>query len=359
MQESEYWEAVCRRDAGYDGVFVYAVNSTGIYCRPTCPARRPRRGHVQFFGSPDEAERAGYRACRRCQPEKKTPDEPNLSLVQRICHYLAEPRDQLPTLDALAREFNLSPYHLQRTFKRIVGVTPRQYAEAQRLERFKAGLKEGESVTDALYGAGYASNSSAYTQAAQQFGMSPTAYKRGGATDITYAVAESPLGWLLVAGTAKGLCAVRLGNSPAALEAELASEFPAATLARDDAGVGAPLTALMGYLCGAAPHLDLPLDVRATAFQQQVWRALQAIPAGSTRSYSQVAATIGRPTAARAVARACASNPVALVIPCHRVIREDGGLGGYRWGLERKERLLAQEASTAAGRETSAPEVTR
>ena len=212
MQESEYWEAVCRRDAGYDGVFVYAVNSTGIYCRPTCPSRRPRRGHVQFFGSPDEAERAGYRSCRRCQPEKQTPDEPNLSLVQRICRYLAEPRDQLPTLDALAREFNLSPYHLQRTFKRIVGVTPRQYAEAQRLERFKAGLKEGESVTDALYGAGYASNSSAYTQAARQFGMSPTAYKRGGATGITYAVTESPLGWLLVAGTAKGLCAVRLGE---------------------------------------------------------------------------------------------------------------------------------------------------
>jgi AraC family transcriptional regulator of adaptative response/methylated-DNA-[protein]-cysteine methyltransferase len=348
MHESEYWEAVCRRDAAYDGVFVYAVNSTGIYCRPTCPSRRPRRENVRFFGSPGEAETSGYRPCRRCQPEKQTPDEPNLALVQQMCRYLAEPREQMPTLDDLAREFNLSPFHLQRTFRRIVGVTPRQYAEAQRLDRFKAGLKDGETVTAALYGAGYASNSSAYTQAARQFGMSPAAYKRGGATGIMYALTESPLGWLLVAGTAKGLCAVRLGDSPAALEAELASEFPAATLARDDAGVGAPLAALMGYLRGAAPHLDLPLDVRATAFQQQVWRALQAIPAGSTRSYGEVAAAIGRPTAARAVARACATNPVALVIPCHRVIRGDGALGGYRWGLERKERLLAQEAGATA-----------
>jgi AraC family transcriptional regulator, regulatory protein of adaptative response / methylated-DNA-[protein]-cysteine methyltransferase len=359
MHECEYWEAVCRRDAAYDGAFVYAVNSTGIYCRPTCPSRRPRREGVRFFGSPGEAQAAGYRPCRRCQPEKRTPDEPNLALVQGICRYLAEPRDRIPTLDDLACEFNLSPYHLQRTFKRIVGVTPRQYAETQRLERFKAGLRDGETVTAALYGAGYASNSSAYTQAARQFGMSPAAYKDGGATGITYALTESPLGWLLVAGAAKGLCAVRLGDSPAALEAELADEFPAAALARDDAGLGAPLAALMSYLGGAAPHLDLPLDVRATAFQHQVWRALQAIPFGSTMSYSQVAATIGRPTATRAVARACASNPVALVIPCHRVIREDGGLGGYRWGLERKERLLAQEAGAAVAAATDAPEVAR
>ena len=359
MEEIEYWEAVCSRDREYDGAFVYAVRSTGIYCRPSCPSRRPRREHVQFFGSPAGAEQAGYRACRRCQPEKRTPEEPNLALVQRMCRYLSEPRDQLPTLDELAQEFHLSPYHLQRTFKRIVGVTPRQYAEAQRLERFKTGLKQGESVTDALYEAGYASNSSAYTQAARQFGMTPTTYRDGGGAAISYTVAESPLGWLLVAGTAKGLCAVRLGDSPAALEAELASEFPAAGVTRDDTGLGAPVTALMGYLHGAQPHLDLPLDVRATAFQQQVWRALQAIPAGSTRSYGEVAAAIGRPTAARAVARACATNPVALVIPCHRVIREDGALGGYRWGLERKERLLAQEASAAAGVAGRAEEAAR
>jgi AraC family transcriptional regulator of adaptative response/methylated-DNA-[protein]-cysteine methyltransferase len=359
MEETEYWEAVCRRDEKYEGVFVYAVRSTGIYCRPSCPSRRPQREHVQFFGSPAGAEQAGYRACRRCQPDKPLPDEPNLALVQRMCRYLSEPHDQIPTLEQLAREFNLSPYHLQRTFKRIVGVTPRQYAEAQRLERFKTQLKQGESVTDALYEAGYASNSSAYTQAARQFGMTPATYRDGGATGIAYTVAESPLGWLLVAGTAKGLCAVRLGDSPAALEAELASEFPAAALARDDTGLGEPVAALMGYLRGAQPHLDLPLDVRATAFQQQVWRALQAIPAGSTRSYGEVAAAIGRPTSARAVARACATNPVALVIPCHRVIREDGALGGYRWGLERKRRLLAQEAGEAAGPDGSAREATR
>jgi AraC family transcriptional regulator, regulatory protein of adaptative response / methylated-DNA-[protein]-cysteine methyltransferase len=348
MEEIEYWEAVCSRNRAFDGVFVYAVRSTGIFCRPSCPSRRPRREQVQFFDSPAGAEQAGYRACRRCQPEKRTPDEPNLALVQRMCRYLSEPCDQLPTLAELAQEFHLSPYHLQRTFKRIVGVTPRQYAEAQRLERFKAGLKQGESVTDALYEAGYASNSSVYTQAARQFGMTPATYRAGGGAAISYTVAESPLGWLLVAGTTKGLCAVRLGDSPAALEAELASEFPHAGMTRDDTGLGAPVMALMGYLHGAQPHLDLPLDVRATAFQQQVWRALQAIPVGSTRSYGEVAAAIGRPTAARAVARACATNPVALVIPCHRVIRQDGNLGGYRWGLERKERLLAQEASTAA-----------
>jgi AraC family transcriptional regulator of adaptative response/methylated-DNA-[protein]-cysteine methyltransferase len=357
MHESEGWEAICRRDAKYDGQFVYAVKTTGIYCRPTCPSRRPRRESVRFFESPNEAEKGGYRPCRRCQPEKRTPDEPNLALVQGICRYLAEPRDRIPTLGDLAREFSLSPYHLQRTFKRIVGVTPRQYAEVQRLERFKAGLKEGASVTEALYGAGYASNSSAYTQAARQFGMSPAAYKRGGVTDIKYAVTESPLGWLLVAETAKGICAVRLGDSPAALEAELAREFPAAAITRDDIGLGLPLAALLGYLRGAEPHLDLPLDVRATAFQQQVWRALQAIPFGSTMSYGQVAATIGRPAATRAVARACAGNPVALVIPCHRVIREDGNLGGYRWGLERKERLLAQEAAAAASAPAAAAEV--
>jgi len=348
MEETKYWEAVRDRDEKFDGVFVFAVSSTGIYCRPSCPSRRPRRENVRFFESPMRAEQAGYRACRRCQPDKATPDDPNLPLVQHMCRYLAEPHEQIPSLEELAREFNLSPYHLQRTFKRVVGVTPRQYAEARRLERFKAGLKQGESVTDALYEAGYASNSSAYTQASRQFGMTPATYRNGGATGITYAVTESPLGWLLVAGTARGLCAVRLGDSPAALEAELAGEFPAAALVRDDAGLGEPVAALMGYLAGAQPHLDLPLDVRATAFQQQVWRALQAIPPGSTRSYGEVAAAIGRPAAARAVARACATNPVALVIPCHRVIREDGGPGGYRWGLERKERLLAQEARIAA-----------
>ena len=211
MEETDYWEAVRNRNRAFDGVFVYAVRSTGIYCRPSCPSRRPRREQVQYFGTPDEAERAGYRACRRCQPDKQTPDEPNLTLVQHMCRYLSEPRDQLPTLAELAQEFHLSPYHLQRTFKRIVGVTPRQYAEAQRLERFKAGLKQGESVTDALYEAGYPSNSSAYTQAARQFGMTPAAYRAGGGADISYTVAESPLGWLLVAGTTKGLCAVRLG----------------------------------------------------------------------------------------------------------------------------------------------------
>ena len=274
------------------------------------PVLRADRGreHVQFFRAAGEAEQAGYRACRRCQPDKQAPDEPNLGLVQRICRYLSEPRDRLPTLDALAQEFHLSPYHLQRTFKRIVGVTPWQYAEAQRLERFKAGLKQGESVTDALYEAGYQSNSSAYSQADRQFGMTPATYRDGGGGAISYTVAESPLGWLLVAGTTKGLCAVRLGDSPAALEVELASEFPPrrwlGTMRVGCAGGGAD-----GLPARRAAAPRPTARCSATAFQQQVWRALQAIPAGSTRSYGEVAAAIGRPTAARAVARACATNP--------------------------------------------------
>ena len=226
MEEIEYWEAVRSRDRAYDGVFVYAVRSTGIYCRPSCPSRRPRREHVRYFEAPDQAERAGFRACRRCQPEKGTPDEPNLALVQRICRYLSEPRDQLPTLEELAQEFHLSPYHLQRTFKRIVGVTPRQYAEAQRLERFKAGLKQGESVTDALYEAGYPSNSSAYTQAARQFGMTPTAYKRGGGAAIFYTVTESPLGWLLVAGTPKDCARSGSATRPRHWKSNSPASFP-------------------------------------------------------------------------------------------------------------------------------------
>lgn len=346
MQEAAMWQAVLDRDRHFDGEFVFAVRTTGVYCRPSCPARRPRRENVRFFGGPEQAEAAGYRPCQRCHPGRAAPPEPHLALVQAVCRTLDEQTDRPPTLEELGRQFGVSPYHLQRTFKRIVGVTPKQYASAQRTDRLKRHLKEKTTVTEAIYEAGYPSSSSAYGAAAAHLGMTPAAYRSGGpATTVTYSIVPCPLGYLLVAATANGLCAVRLGDSAEELAAALASEFPAASVQPDGGHLEPWLASLQDYLAGAQPHLDLPLDVRATAFQRRVWQALQAIPYGSTRSYSEVAQAIGQPAAARAVARACATNPVALVVPCHRVVREDGGLGGYRWGLERKEALLAQEAA--------------
>jgi AraC family transcriptional regulator of adaptative response/methylated-DNA-[protein]-cysteine methyltransferase len=333
------------RNKAYDGTFVYAVRSTGIYCRPSCPARRPRREQVQFFDRPAAAEQAGFRPCRRCQPHKTTVDDPNLALVEQVCRYLAESDDHTPTLEDLSQRFHMSPHHLQRTFKRIVGVTPKQFAAAQRAERLKTHLKEKQTVTEALYEAGYPSSSSAYGQSAGELGMTPATYRRGGRnTDIVYTITACPLGYLLVAATTKGICSVRLGDSADELAATLAGEFPAATLQRGNVALDTWVTTIQDYLHGGHPSMDLPLDVQATAFQRRVWAALRQIPYGMTRSYGQVAAAIGQPTAARAVARACATNPAALVIPCHRVVREDGSLSGYRWGIERKAALLAQEA---------------
>lgn len=349
MRNTQYWQAVLGRDGRYDGVFVYVVRSTGIYCRPSCPSRRPRRDNVQFFAQSALAEQAGFRACQRCHPDKAVPDEPHLALMREICRYLAEHRERAPTLIELAHQFNLSPYHLQRTFKRIVGVTPRQYAAAYRLERFKAHLKNGETVTNALYEAGYPSSSSVYAQVSDQFGMTPTVYQRGGhRMHISYTMATCPLGFLLVAATERGICAVRLGDSETELEATLHSEFPTATIRRNDTDLGQWVSALLEYLQGERPHLELSLDIQATAFQRRVWEVLRAIPYGSTRSYRAIAEAMGQPTAARAVAHACATNPVALVIPCHRVVREDGNLGGYRWGVARKRALLAQESRSSS-----------
>ena len=296
MQTSEYWQAVLSRDRSFDGQFVYAVRSTGIYCRPSCPSRRPRQDRVSFFATPAAAEQAGFRACRRCQPDKLVPDDPGRETVEHICRYLEGPLDRLPTLDELSGEFHLSAYHLQRTFKRIVGVSPRQYAAARRLERFKQELKSGDTVTTALFDAGYQSSSSAYGPARRQLGMTPTVYQRGGETEcISYTLAASPLGWLLVAATGKGICAIKLGDDEAALEKSLRGEFPAATIERDGDTLGPWVGALQDYLSGVHPQLNLPLDVRATAFQQRVWQALQAIPYGETRSYGEVAEAIGQP----------------------------------------------------------------
>ena len=346
MHEETYWQAVLTRDKHSDGTFVYAVRSTGIYCNPSCAARRPRREQVVFFPQPEAAEQAGYRACRRCRPQEASVYQLQLEMVQHACHYIDTHLEGPLTLEALGKEVSVSPYHLQRIFKRIMGITPRQYAQAYRLGQLKQQLKEGETVTTALYNTGYGSSSRLYEQAPAQLGMTPAAYRQGGKSmHIGYAIVDCPLGRLLIAATEKGICAVSLGDSDAVLETALHSEYPAAEIQRDGVELSQWVSTLLNHLNGQQPQLDLPIDVQATAFQWRVWQALRAIPYGSTRSYSQVAQALGDPKATRAVARACASNPVAIVVPCHRVVREDGKLGGYRWGLERKQRLLAQEAS--------------
>jgi AraC family transcriptional regulator of adaptative response/methylated-DNA-[protein]-cysteine methyltransferase len=341
------WQAVLGRDARFDGAFVYAVRSTGIYCRPSCPSRRPRREHVVFFKLPRAAEGAGFRSCRRCRPSQVAARDPRVARVERVCRYIDDHLETRLPLARLAAEAGLSPHHFQRTFKRLMGISPRQYAEARRLASFKTQVKKGETVTSAIYGAGYGSGSRLYERASRQLGMTPAAYRRGGrGMRLRYAMAESPLGRLLVAATERGIAAVSLGDSEAGLESALRSEYPEAEIVRDDSALARHLRDVLGRLSGGAGK-ELPLDINATAFQWRVWQELLRIPAGSTRSYGEVARALGRPSAARAVARACASNPVALVIPCHRVVAGDGNLGGYRWGAERKKQLLEKERAAA------------
>jgi AraC family transcriptional regulator of adaptative response/methylated-DNA-[protein]-cysteine methyltransferase len=343
MDEERCWQAVLGRETDFDGVFVYAVRSTGIFCRPTCPSRRPGREQVVFFGRPAAAEQAGFRACRRCRPSGSEHSDAQIELAERARVLIDEHPDEALTLDQLGEQIGASPNHLQRVFKRVIGITPRQYAESRRIERLKARLKQGDNVTTALYQAGYNSSSRLYEQAPERLGMTPATYGRGGAgAQIGYTIADSPLGRLLVAATDRGVCFVSLADTDATLEAALAHEYPAATIAREDARLGEWIGAVVRHL-GGDRTIDLPLDVQATAFQWRVWEALKAIPYGDTRSYGQVAAELGDRNAARAVARACATNPVALVIPCHRVVREGGEMGGYRWGIDRKRTLLERE----------------
>ena len=342
QDDDSMWRAVLARDSRADTLFVYGVSSTRIYCRPSCASRRPRRDRVAFFDSPESAAREGYRACRRCRPDEAAVD-PWVDKVRRACVYLSNVEGRV-SLARLAARLGGSPYHLQRSFKRLVGVTPREYADACRLEKVKRGLRSGGPVTSAIYEAGYGSSGRFYGGAARKLAMSPAAYGRG-ATGIAlrYAIVDSPLGRLLVAATDRGVCAVSMGASDQELERTLSREYPKAALRRDGGGLARWTKAILGHLGGRQPRLDLPLDVRATAFQWQVWTALATIPYGQTRSYAEVAASIGRPSAARAVARACAANPVALAIPCHRVVPSAGGPGGYRWGTARKTALLAAE----------------
>lgn len=358
MQEEHYWQAVQTRDSSADGTFVYGVRSTGIYCNPSCPSRRPSRQQVVFFVQSQAAEAAGFRACRRCYPNEASLQETQVAIVQQTCRYIETHLHEPLTLEALGAEVHLSSFHLQRIFKRVMGITPRQYAEACRLGHLKEQLREGDAVTKALYAAGYSSSSQLYERSQTQLGMTPTAYRRGGKDMvIDYTIVHCSLGRLLVAATDKGVCAVSLGNSDTDLETALANEYPAAER-RHESSNGSNgsensvltewVNALLKHLNGQQPHLHLPLDVQATAFQWRVWTELQHIPYGSTRSYSEVAQAIGNPKAVRAVAHACATNPVAIIVPCHRVVREDGTMGGYRWGLERKQRLLAQEQQVPA-----------
>ncbi|HEY6222988.1 MAG TPA: bifunctional DNA-binding transcriptional regulator/O6-methylguanine-DNA methyltransferase Ada [Gemmatimonadales bacterium] len=344
LTATRQWQIVLARDRRYDGDFVYAVRSTGIYCRPSCPSRRPRRTLVRFFPIPEAAEAAGFRACRRCHPGRLQPHDPAVALVRDVCRAIDAQPDGPADLAGLGRLVGRSPHQVLRAFRRVLGVSPREYRDARRVGRLKSSLKEMPHVSPAIYEAGFGSSSRVYERAAGTLGMTPATYARGGrGATITYSVVPSPLGSLLVAATERGICRIALGDSAAALERDLRREFPAARIALDTGRLKGWVETILEHLAGNEPHLDLPLDIRATAFQQKVWTALRKIPYGSTRSYQAVARSIGRPTATRAVARACATNPVALVIPCHRVVREDGQPGGYRWGAERKDALLQRE----------------
>jgi AraC family transcriptional regulator, regulatory protein of adaptative response / methylated-DNA-[protein]-cysteine methyltransferase len=340
MQSETQWQHVMARDARQDGRFVFAVRTTGIYCRPSCPSRRPRRDSVEFFADPQQAERAGYRACLRCKPTEMS------AQAKAVMHarQLLDDAEGVMTLAELSKHVGVSRFHLQRLFKRATGLSPREYQSARRMQHVKHGLRKGDDVTTALYDAGFGSPSRLYEKASQQLGMTPGTYRRAGAgMTIQYATVASPLGRLLVAATPHGLCAVRFGDNASELERELRAEFRAAEIHRDDAALQPFLQRLLASLRGEMTTVDLPLDVRATAFQKKVWDALRRIPRGAMRSYSEVAREIGDPKAVRAVARACASNPVAIAVPCHRVVRSDGEMAGYRWGAERKKKLLEQE----------------
>lgn len=342
--DDERWDAVQRRAPDADGVFYYSVRSTGVYCRPSCAARPALRRNVAFHASCEAAEAAGFRPCLRCQPHLPPLAERQAALVARICR-LIDASDTVPELDALAREAGLSRYHFHRLFKTHTGITPRSYAAARRAERLKAGLMQERSVTDAQHAAGFASSSRLYEASAGLLGMTPGAYRRGGdGAVIRFAIADCSLGAILVASTGQGICAILIDNDPAVLLRDLQERFPRAELVGADSGYEATVARVIALVEAPKLGLDLPLDVRGTAFQQRVWQALREVPAGETVSYAELARRIGAPQGARAVAGACAANPLAVAIPCHRVVRNDGALSGYRWGVERKQILLEREA---------------
>lgn len=348
------WNAVVAREGARDGQFVYGVSTTGVYCKPSCPSRRALRVNVRFFADADAAERAGFRACLRCEP--RASESAAERVVARARAFVEAHLDEPHTLADIARASGMSATHLQRTFKRLVGVSPRHYAAALRADRLKSHLRTGATVSRATFDAGYGASSRAYDAAAEQLGMTPGAYRRGGeGVHIRYMISATPLGRLLIAATERGVCAVTLGDDDAELEHLLNSEYPRSTRVRVRGGARSRdlrgwMAEVVAHLEGAEQEISIPIDVAGTPFQRRVWGELQRIPYGETRSYSEVAASIASPSAVRAVASACARNRVSIVIPCHRVVRQGGALGGYRWGIERKERLLTREHAFAAKR---------
>ncbi len=352
LNQDQCWEAVERRDRSRDGEFVYGVVSTGVYCRPSCPSRSAQRKNVRFYATPQEAERAGLRACLRCRPLDRQSD-PAAARIQELCRHIEEHPDELHDLADLAARAGLSRFHLQRSFKAAVGLTPRQYVEACRMRKLKQSLRTSEDVAEAVYDAGFGSSSRVYERADTRLGMTPNQYRRGGrGVAITYATAESPVGLMTIGATDRGLCFLQFGDTEEALLGALRREYPAATIRAMEIPHPAEfrnwIAALNDHLAGNRPKLELPLDIQATAFQMRVWNYLQSIPYGEVQSYGEVAAGIGQPTATRAVARACAANTVAIAIPCHRVIRGTGELGGYRWGIARKRALIDRERAGRA-----------
>ncbi|KWT73883.1 Regulatory protein of adaptative response [Variovorax sp. WDL1] len=341
------WAAVVARETAADGRFFYSVRSTGVYCRPSCGARQPRPENVAFHATAADAERAGFRPCRRCKPDQPARAAQQAAQVAELCRFI-ENADETPTLGALAERAGLSSFHLHRIFKEVTGLTPKAYAAAHRDRRVREALGRGGSVTDAIYDAGYNSNGRFYERSNEVLGMTPTRFRAGGAdTDIRFAIGQCALGAILVARSERGVCAIALGDDPDALARELQDRFPQARLIGGDPVFEQLVARVVGFVEAPGVGLDLPLDVRGTAFQQRVWQALRDIPPGSTASYAEIAERIGSPKAVRAVAQACGANALAVAIPCHRVVRSDGALSGYRWGVERKSALLKREAEPA------------
>jgi len=344
METELYWQAVRANDARFDGAFVLGVKTTGIYCKPSCRAKLPKRENVDFYASARVAENYGFRACKRCRPGMVNGVDPQVEKILKACEMITG--DDLLTLSDLSAAVGLSSYHLQRSFKEIIGISPKKYAEAKRMERFKDEIKGGSDVVTAMYDAGFGSSSRLYEKATENLGMTPAVYKKGGkGMNINYIITDCELGLLLVARTPRGICSVTFGDSKEQLAADLEAEFPNAEISNNDHDLQNATDAIIKYLYGKNRRLVLPLDLQATAFQLQVWEALKNIPYGERRSYTQIAEQLGDPKKVRAVAQACAKNRVALVIPCHRVVGSDGSITGYRWGVERKKRLLMLETS--------------
>jgi AraC family transcriptional regulator of adaptative response/methylated-DNA-[protein]-cysteine methyltransferase len=354
LDQEACWKAVESRDAGADGRFLYGVRTTGVYCRPGCASRRPLRSNTVFFETTEVAEAAGFRACKRCRPADRSAASRHLAAIEKACALLRT-SETMPSLADLAEAAAISRFHFHRVFKQITGVTPREYARSYRLGRLGEKLDSGQPIAASIYASGFGSSSRAYEAAPAGLGMTPGARRRkGGGETIRFVTVATPLGWALVAATERGICMTALGDDRDRLGVALRQRFPAAEVIADDAGLQKWADRIVRFITAPDQNLDLPLDIQGTAFQARVWRALQKIPLGKTASYSEIAAALGQPKAVRAVAQACAANKLALIVPCHRVIRSDGDLGGYRWGLERKRALLARERAAVAPDEAAA-----